>query len=202
MPFFDNLGKKASAVTAKAMQKAQELSETSRLNALISDEEARINNAYFQIGKLYVSLHAADREEAFAGMVTDITDAEQKIADYRHQIQELKGVQRCEKCGAEVMRGVAFCSACGAPMPKVEAPVPEDFIICEHCGATVKKGMRFCTACGKPTAPSQAPAVEAAPAAPAAEAAPPVVADKKICPNCGTEMDSDTIFCKECGAKL
>ncbi len=72
MAFFDNLSKKASETTAKAMQKAQELSEISRINSLISEEEKRINATYYQIGKLYVSVHGSNAEEDFSGMVAVI----------------------------------------------------------------------------------------------------------------------------------
>ena len=145
MSFFDNLGKKASETTAKAVQKAQELAEISRINSLISDEEKKINTTYYQIGKLYVSVHGGDGETDFTGMVSTVLEGEQKINEYRRQIQDIKGVQRCEKCGAEVARGSAFCSSCGAPMPKAEEPVSDDAIRCENCGTMVKRGMRFCT---------------------------------------------------------
>lgn len=148
MAFFDNIGKKASETAAKAVQRAQGLTETARLNGMISDEEKRINAAYSQIGKLYAELHREDAEEAFAGPLGVIEDAEKKICSYRKQIQDMKETQRCEKCGAEVSRDSAFCSSCGAQIIKDKKPA--DTFRCEKCGAAVTGWMRFCTACGSP----------------------------------------------------
>lgn len=195
MAFFDNLGKKASEATAKAIQKAQELSEISRVNALISEEEKKMNATYYQIGKLYVSVHGSDCEENFSGMVAAILECDQKIAEYRKQIQNIKGVQRCEKCGAEVARGVAFCSSCGASMPKAENTLTDDVTRCENCGAMVKRGMRFCTSCGKPMTLST---VQDASFADVLNERP----TKRVCPNCGEENGSDNAFCAECGTEL
>lgn len=221
MAFFDNFGKKASEMTAKAVQKAQELSETTKLNSLISEEEKKINNTYYQIGKLYVSLHSGDSEEAFAGMVASVAESEQKIGGYRRQIQDIKGVQRCERCGAEVARGVAFCSSCGAPMPRAETAAPaEDMIRCEGCGAMVKRGMRFCTSCGKALTPPAAPAVPAEPPVtetpaaetPAAEATavvetpivntPAAEAPAVETPIVEAPAAEAPVYCSSCGAKV
>ena len=200
MPFFDSITKKASEATARAAQKAQEFSETAKLNSMISDAEKQINNTYYQIGKLYVSIHGADGEEAFAGMVATIADAEQKIIDYRSQIQNIKGVQRCEKCGAEVQRGTAFCSACGAAMPKIETITSKDVVQCENCGAMVKADMRFCTSCGKPMVkPQSADQIERA--MPESVPDTPTVGTK-LCPHCNAVVSGEVVFCTECGGKL
>ena len=112
MSFFDDLGKKLSQAGQTAVQKTKEMADIAKLNSAISDEEKRIDDNYLQIGKLYVSLHDAEHE------------AEGKIKGYRQQIKDIKGIVKCEKCGAEVSKDAAFCSACGAPMPK-EEPVVE-----------------------------------------------------------------------------
>lgn len=148
MAFWDDLGKKASAATSKAMQKAQDLSETAKLNSMISDEERRVNAAYIQIGKLYVEIHREDGEEAFSELLGEIRDAEKKISSCREQIQNMKRTLRCEKCGAEVPRDSAFCSVCGSQI--VQEKEPTDTTRCEKCGAPVTDWMRFCTTCGNP----------------------------------------------------
>ena len=103
MAFWDNLTQKASQTTAKAVQKAKDLSEVAKLNSLITSEEGKINNTYSQIGKLYMSLHLQDYEDEFSGMINSIIESEQKIRDYQQQIQDIKGVQKCPNCGAEAV---------------------------------------------------------------------------------------------------
>ena len=193
MAFFDNLSKKVSEAGQKTIQKTKELADTSRLNMMIADEEKSITNTYYQIGKLYTSIHKEDCEEDFAGMIAMVAESEAKIREYKKQIQDIKGVQRCEACGAEVPNGAAFCSSCGASMPKVQVSIPDDVIKCESCGADVKKGMRFCTACGKPmTATTVASTTENV-----TDSEP-----EKVCQNCGAKLDHALAFCTECGTKL
>lgn len=79
MAFWDNLSQKASETTVKAMQKAKEMSDIAKLNSMISEEETKINNTYYQIGKLYVAMHSHDYEEEFAGMITTIGEADEKL---------------------------------------------------------------------------------------------------------------------------
>ena len=192
MAFLDSITKKASEASAKAIQKGKELSDTTRLNSLISEEEKRITNTYHQIGKLYTSIHINDYENEFSGMMEAITDSEKKISDYKKQISVIKGVTHCEKCGAEVPRGAAFCSSCGATMPEIQNVEDTDMVRCENCGAQVKKEMRFCTNCGKAMKDiSVRNTVENE-----------EKNQKKSCPVCGAKVEGNMAFCTECGAKL
>lgn len=190
MPFWDNLSKKATETTAKAMQKAKDFSDITRLNGQISEEETKINNAYLAIGRLYVEVHSGDAEPQFSTWISSIQESLSKINTYRRQVQDIKGVQRCEKCGAEVAAGSAFCNSCGAPMPKVEVTAPQNGIACKNCGAIVQPGMKFCTSCGTPVdeAPSQPEAISES--------------TEKVCPNCGSVSKDNSAFCTECGTKL
>lgn len=139
MAFWDNLSKKASEAADKAAQQVKVLSETTKLNSAVSEEEKKINTNYSEIGKLYVSLHKDDCEEAFAAMIAAIAESEAKIADYKEQIKVVKGIQVCEKCLAEMPRGTAFCSACGAPMPKTEEVVAESEEIVDTTAEVVEE---------------------------------------------------------------
>ena len=74
MGFFDDLGKKVTDAGQKAMQKTQEMSEIVRVNSLISQNENKINNAYVQIGKLFVSTYGNECEPEFAEMVATVAE--------------------------------------------------------------------------------------------------------------------------------
>ena len=200
MGFFDDLGKKVTDAGQKTVQKTKEMSEVARVNSLISQNENRINNIYYQIGKLYVNIHEFDYEEEFGGMISQVIELEQQISEFRKQIQEIKGIQFCEKCGAEVARGVAYCSSCGAVMPRTEKQeYYEDCVKCVRCGSWVKKGMRFCTSCGQSMMKFNV-----------AEINNDIEENsfyneesvERVCPRCGTKQTDDSAFCTECGARL
>lgn len=167
------------------------LAEVSRINALLSEEEMKINNIYCRIGKLYVSAHRDDSEEAFADMMAEAQETERRIENYQAQILAAKGLVRCPQCGTELPKGAAFCMACGAPIPKVEEPAQEDYEDCPSCGALVVKGMTFCTTCGRTMEAQNV-----------AEEAPVEMPVKLACANCGAPLEADALFCAECGASV
>lgn len=199
MAFFDDLGKKISQAGQTAVQKTKGITDIARINGMISDEEKKVNNNYYQIGKLYVAIHRTDFESDFAGMVAAIKESETKIMNYKQQIQDIKGLVRCEKCGAEVASDAAFCSSCGSPMPKRAEPANNGNLTkCAGCGGMVDKNMRFCTSCGKPIANIVNVANDT----------PTVIEDSSAehvtnkCPNCGVAINEGLAFCTECGTKL
>ena len=170
MALFDDIGRKLTQAGQKMVQKTGEMSDTSRLNVTINEEEKKIQNNYLQIGKLYASVHRNDPEPQFASLVQSIKQSEQMIQSCRSQIQKIKGIRTCSKCGAEVSAGSAFCMLCGNPMPVENETLKGKFTVCAGCGTVVSEGMRFCTNCGRPVAPR--PEAPAAPAAPAFDPTP------------------------------
>ena len=127
MAIWDNITKKASALSEKAVKQAKDLSEIAKLKLQIVEAEKAANDAYAQLGRLYVAAHAEDCEEAFASEMAAAVNAEQTVKTLKSQLHDAKGVAVCEKCGAEVAKDAAFCSACGAEMPK-SAPVEAEVV--------------------------------------------------------------------------
>ena len=122
MAIWDDIAKKAAALSDKAVKQARDLSEVAKLKLQIAEAEKAVEDSYTQLGRLYAAAHRSDYEEGFASVMAAVTNAEQTVKTLHQQLQDAKGVTVCEKCGAEVAKDAAFCSACGAEIPK-PAPV-------------------------------------------------------------------------------
>lgn len=181
MPIWNNFTKKVSESTGKAVQQANIIAETTKLNSLISQEEKTLDSIYKKIGKLYVFLHSADYETDFTELMNSVSESKQKITQYQTQIQTVKGIIACPKCGTEMTKGVAFCSTCGSAIPKEEKIDENTYVKCGNCGEMVDPEMRFCSSCGNALAKSTSAA--------------------RICSNCGHTLEDDADFCTECGSK-
>lgn len=127
MAIWDNISKKAAAISEKAVKQAKDLSEVAKLKLQIVEAEKAADDAYAKLGRLYAAAHADDCEEGLAAEMAAAVNAEQTVKTLKGQLHDAKGVAVCEKCGAEVAKDAAFCSACGAEMPK-PAPVEAEVV--------------------------------------------------------------------------
>ena len=136
MAFFDDLGKKISQASQDVAQQNMGTTGVAKINKAIKAEEDNIRALYSQIGIEYINLHFTDPEPALKEMVDKVMASFAKIEEYKAEIEAIKGIIRCESCGAELQKGTNFCSICGAkiasapvaaatPAPVVEAvPAP------------------------------------------------------------------------------
>lgn len=241
MAFWDNFEKKATDATANVVSKVKGVSDITRLNSMVSEEENRIREIYFKIGQTYVALHGRDNEAGFADLLNALKASQLKVERYKQEIMDIRGVQKCERCGAEVAAGAAFCMTCGAQIPKIQPkPAVNSGRRCKKCGATVAPNARFCTSCGTPyveetpvnptpqpqmnqpvsetrqpqvnqnTVPfgTSQPPVNPVPEVthqppinpnPVVKEQPQVNVTKKVCTNCGAELQDGVAFCIQCG---
>lgn len=193
MAFFDELGKTLSMAGQAAVQKTKDVTETTKLNMMISEEEKNIKNLYLQIGELYVSIHGNDYESDFSVLMEAVNASQVKIAECRRHIQDIKGQIPCEKCGALLPYEAAFCSSCGAAVVR-QAVSSANHLVCSSCGAKNDKDARFCYVCGQPIETVPAETDKGKDDIPAAV--------PMTCPDCGASVDDEQIFCAECGFKL
>ena len=198
MALWNELGKKASSTTAKAVHQAKVMGGTSKINTLILEENKKIEEIYTQLGKAYAQIHRDDYESCFGELVEMVKLSERKISEYNAQLNTLRGVVNCLNCGAELPQDAAFCSVCGAGRPQAAKPVVHNGVTCVHCGKALPEGVKFCTGCGAPMnqkAPEPVYVVEDRTVEFSAY-------KEKICVSCGAILDDDTAFCVECGAPV
>jgi predicted amidophosphoribosyltransferase len=86
--------------------------------------------------------------------MAEITALLAQIEESNEKIKQLKGVTKCENCGADVPVDAAFCNNCGTKVvkpvaaPAVEAASVSDQRLCPTCGQPVGKDNMFCNNCG------------------------------------------------------
>lgn len=158
MAFFEQLSKKVTQVSQTTIQKTKEIADIAKLNSNISEEERTIESLYNQIGKYYVEKYGNNCDEECKSLVNNIKEAEEKIQDYRMQIQEIKGVIRCPNCQTDIPEHSQFCNVCGYKLETnlVEETNCDEIKIsevtcdnkCAACGAVLESEALFCPECG------------------------------------------------------
>jgi len=145
---------KLTKTTQDMVKGTKDITEVARLNSLIAEEKKQRVGFYQQIGKLYfdMQVEAADPETPIGKFCLNVNAANERIAKYNAAIRQIKGLNKCPSCGAEVPVNIAFCGVCGT---KVEVETltetkPEAVKkFCENCGAELAEGVAFCTSCGQ-----------------------------------------------------
>ena len=147
MAIFEQIGKKLTDMGQGVAQGTKNLTDTARLNGLISDEEKNIEKLIIELGQAYYNLHKNDPAAELAQIVGSINEAYNNIEQHKEQIKLIKGDTKCGNCGADVANGAAFCANCGAPNPEAQPAAPAARF-CGNCGTPAEPGSAFCNNCG------------------------------------------------------
>ncbi|MCL2409050.1 MAG: hypothetical protein FWC96_05475 [Oscillospiraceae bacterium] len=73
-----------------AEEKAKILARTTKLNAEVSREKTHIRRLHCEIGRMYYEARKSNPEETFAQNVTEVTEAYERIAEMKREIEEIK----------------------------------------------------------------------------------------------------------------
>jgi ribosomal protein L40E len=152
MAFFEQLGKRITDAGQGVAHQAKSFADVTRINSELAGKERQIAQLYQTIGKLYYERHRDDPAPEFQEEVTAIKTLFSEIAQRKEEIKQIKGIEKCPNCGADVPFQAAFCNACGAKMPPAEPVAPsakaENGQVCPACGAPMGNNNQFCTHCG------------------------------------------------------
>ena len=106
-------------------EKTKQVGNTAKLNAKIISSEHSISENYALIGKYYYDNYKNDPDEEIAEKVNAVTAAIDSIAEMKAQILMIKGLVKCQNCGAECPNDDDYCGKCGTKLVKPEPPVEE-----------------------------------------------------------------------------
>lgn len=122
MDFFSKLGDTISATGKDVSKKAKDLTGLAKLNMDIRNKEEYILRQYTEIGKQYYEQHKEDAEPVFPE-ITLIKSALEEIEALKSEVADLKGMKKCQSCGAAMNVTDAFCNQCGAKYEEAEKEV-------------------------------------------------------------------------------
>lgn len=110
---FNKIGEKLSAAGADVTQKAKDASAVISLKNKIREEENKEKLIYQEIGRKYFEAHKADEDDPYIADIQSVFAAKAGIETLRDQLKEIKGVEFCPACGAEIDKNTIFCPKCG-----------------------------------------------------------------------------------------
>lgn len=141
---------KFNQITKSAVSRSREMAEITRLNMEISSNEQKMKELAVQIGMSVVDQQLLLENEQIAGLAAQITALREAVAKNQGIIQDIRNINICSNCGAEVSRASKFCDKCGNPMDRsaVEASIASAVPTCPECGEQMEPGAMFCTNCG------------------------------------------------------
>lgn len=148
MALFDEISKKISDASQSVAQKGKEMTDSIRINSLISEENKKVSSLYATIGEKYIAVYEGKYDPELQEYVDSVRAAIRKIDELNARLQEMKSTAKCSACGAENPKTGQFCASCGNAINSVDEN--DDIKKCAKCGATLNEGLRFCTSCGHP----------------------------------------------------
>lgn len=123
---FKKIGDTITETGKTVGEKTKQVSSVAKFNAKIISSEHSISDNYTILGKYYYDTYKDNPAEEVAETVNSITASLETIADMKSQILAIKGMVRCQDCGAECPFEDTFCGKCGAKLEKPEPPVEEE----------------------------------------------------------------------------
>ena len=150
-------------ITRGVTKTSGELLKSTKLSLSLASEEDKLKMIYMEIGKKVHEIYqyGGSLGKFFDEKYEDIQKTETIILDIKNQMNMIKGVKTCSKCGANTERNAGFCPKCGLaldsspseapPLPKPpKTEVPEkNSVTCRNCQSENEPGSKFCLTCGR-----------------------------------------------------
>ena len=126
MAFFEQIGKCITDAGQNVAQQTKNFADVAQLNNAISEKEKRISQLFLSVGEYYYEKHKDDETADELDKIAEINTLYAEIIQNREKINLIKGVTKCEACGADVPLNASFCNACGTKIVRTEYAKKDD----------------------------------------------------------------------------
>ena len=123
MSFLDDVISTGKNVVSTAGTMGKEAVNFSKLKIRESQLNGEIKAKYEKLGEMIYEMAKSGEKnnEAFDAMVAEIDANFAELADIDKQVDELKNLVTCTKCGAKTSKENSFCPKCGEKLPEKPA---------------------------------------------------------------------------------
>ena len=92
-----------------------EILKSTKLSLALASEEDKLKQLYMEIGKKVHEIYqyGGTLGKFFDEKYAEIQQTETAIFELKNQMNMIKGVKSCTKCGASIERSAEFCPKCG-----------------------------------------------------------------------------------------
>ena len=126
---------KINQFAQSAINKSKEVAEVTKLNSRISTLNTNKKSLYTQVGEYVLGNDLLKEDASVAAWALQLEEIVKEIEENQKKIREVKNIQVCPQCGAELTRESRFCAKCGAVLTVPEEAVTEPATVSEEVAA-------------------------------------------------------------------
>ena len=107
-----------TGTASKVAETSNTLYSTAKLSLQISKLKAKVDDCYKKLGEVcYLNYKGIESSEDDAeALCLQVDDMKEKIEKLSIEIAEIKGLEVCKNCGAEVGKDSDYCAKCGTEL--------------------------------------------------------------------------------------
>ena len=113
MAFFEKVGGTLAAKGRDVADKAKEMAEVNRLNGQIHSQTNTEEKIYAEIGKMVCEHRENWGQVDVTEQLEQLDSIQAEIARLQEEILRVKGIRKCENCGAAIDMRLSYCPECG-----------------------------------------------------------------------------------------
>ena len=113
MAFLEKVGGTLAAKGREVADKAKEMAEVNRLNGQIHSQTNTAEKIYAEIGKMVCENRENWGQLDITGQLEQLDSIQVEIERLQEEILQVKGIRKCENCGAAIDMRLSYCPECG-----------------------------------------------------------------------------------------